>query len=105
MVSGTAPDKALEDEHRALLLEERVGRRLRAGARNLRPAEEEIALDWAFRAAKELVRAHTDTCGEYDPEYLTELDAAALRWAGVDPADHSTWMVHRGDCPEAEGRP
>jgi len=91
----------LDYEHRELLAEEKVTRRLLAGARNLKADQEVIAADWAFRASKELVRAHTDTCGQYDPELLTDLDVAALRWAGVDPANHSTWVVHRGNCPEA----
>ena len=42
--------------------------------------------------------ARVVTCGEIDPEVLSDLDIAALRWAGVDPFNHSTWAVHRGDC-------
>jgi hypothetical protein len=52
-----------------------------------------VRFAWSVRCA------HTDTCGEITPELLTDLDVAALRWAGIDPFDHSTWVVHRGDCP------
>lgn len=89
----------LERRHTLVIAEEKVTRRLLAGAKHFRSPEEElIASDMAFRASKELVRAHTDTCGEIDPELLSDLDIAALRWAGVDPFNHSTWAVHRGDC-------
>jgi hypothetical protein len=92
--------KEFEYRHRLVLAEDKVVRRLLAGAKHFRnPDEELIAADFAFRASKELVRAHTDKCGEFEPQFLDELSAAALRWAGVDPFDHSTWQVHRGDCP------
>lgn len=91
---------AIEYEHRLLLLTEKVTRRLLAGAKHFRnPDAELIAQDMAFRAGKELCRAHTDVCGEIEVELLCDLDIAALRWAGIDPCDHSTWIVHRGDCP------
>lgn len=91
----------IEYEHRILNLTEKVSRRLLAGAKHFRsPDAELIAQDMAFRASKELCRAHTDVCGELNPELLSDLDIAALRWAGIDPCDHSTWIVHRGDCPE-----
>jgi hypothetical protein len=89
-----------EYEHRMVVLQQKVEQRLLAGAQRFRdPDAELIALDMALRASKELVRANTDVCGEMDPTPLCDLDLAALRWAGVDPFDHSTWVVHRGDCP------
>jgi len=89
----------IEYEHRMMILWEKVERRLLAGAKHFRnPDAELIAADIAFRAGKELVRAHADVCGQFDPSFFSEVDMAALRWAGVDPFDHSTWVVHRGDC-------
>jgi hypothetical protein len=92
---------AIEHEHRMLLAAEKVERRLLAGAKNFRdPHEELMAQDMAWRASKEMCRAHSDTCGDLgDPVILCDLDIAALRWAGIDPHDHSTWILHRGDCP------
>jgi hypothetical protein len=90
----------IEYQHHQMILWDKVDRRLLAGAKHFRnPDAELIAWDMAFRAGKELCRAHTDTCGEITPELLTDLDVAALRWAGIDPFDHSTWVVHRGDRP------
>jgi hypothetical protein len=89
----------LEYEHRMLNLTEKVTKRLLAGAKHFRnPDAELIAQDMALRASKELCRAHTEACGKIIPELLSDLDIAALRWAGIDPHDHSTWIVHRGDC-------
>lgn len=87
-------------QHRQMILWDKVEKRLLAGAKHFRnPDAELIAQDMAFRAGKELCRAHTDTCGEIEPELLTDLDVAALGWAGINPFDHSRWIVHRGDCP------
>ncbi|MGI5239362.1 hypothetical protein [Dactylosporangium sp. CA-139066] len=89
----------IEYEHRMLNLTEKVAKRLLAGAKHFRnPDAELIAQDMALRASKELCRAHTEVCGKIIPELLSDLDIAALRWAGIDPGDHSTWIVHRGDC-------
>lgn len=94
----------LERQHRLVIAEDKVTRRLLAGARNFRnPDQELIASDMAFRASKELVRASGGKCGEIDPECLTDLDRAALRWVGVDPLNHSTWVVHSGDCRNTGG--
>ncbi len=83
-------DRNIEDEHRAILLEDRVAQRLLAG-RTVRGADQElIASDIAFRAMKDLVRADGDT------SYLSEMDLAALRWAGVTPGNRSTWFLDRG---------
>ncbi|MEV6969371.1 hypothetical protein AB0M47_30095 [Hamadaea sp. NPDC051192] len=89
----------IEYEHRMLILAEKVTRRLLSGARHFgNPDAELIAQDMAFRASKELCRANTEVCGQIDPGPLGDLDVAALRWAGIDPHDHSTWIVHRRDC-------
>lgn len=92
--------EAIEHEHRMLLAAEKVQHRLLAGAKNFRdPYEELMAQDMAWHASKETCRAHSDICGDLgDPILLSDLDVAALRWAGIDPHDHSTWIVHRGDC-------
>ncbi|MFC5747956.1 hypothetical protein [Actinomadura rugatobispora] len=91
----------IEYEHRMLNLTEKVTKLLLKRAKHFRnPDAELIAQDMALRASKEMCRAHSDTCGDLgDPVLLSDLDIAALRWAGINPYDHSTWIVHRGDCP------
>ncbi len=69
-----------------------VADRLRRGGRIRGERRELIASDIAFRAMKDLVRDNGSV------RYLNAVDVAALRWAGVDPSDHSTWFLHRGDC-------
>ncbi|MGX1668089.1 hypothetical protein [Streptomyces sp. NPDC055400] len=32
-------------------------------------------------------------------DLLLPVELAALCWAEVDPDEHETWVVHRGDCP------
>jgi hypothetical protein len=82
-----------------LNLTEQVTKRLLAGAEHFgNPDAELIAQDMALRAGKELCRAHTEVCGESNPELLAALDVAALWWVGIDPHEHSTWIVHRGGC-------
>ncbi|MER5389199.1 hypothetical protein [Saccharopolyspora sp. NPDC002686] len=89
---------ALEHEHRMLLLREKVERRLLAGAKHFRSDDAElVATDIAVQASKELVRNCGPVCGG-PVDSLLPVEAAALRWAGVDPGDHSTWVIHRGDC-------
>jgi hypothetical protein len=93
---------SIEREHRMMILWEKVEKRLLAGARRFRNSDAElIAQDIAFRASKDLVRSSTNVCGQIDPELVGDLDKAALRWAGVDPLDHSTWLIHGRDCPGA----
>ena len=88
----------IEHEHRMLNLTEKVTKRLLAGAQHFRnPDAEMIASDMALRASKELCRARTEVCGETNPELLSGLDVAALRWAGIDPHEHCTWIVRRGE--------
>lgn len=83
----TATRRDLEREHRMLIVADKVERRLLAGGR-IRGADAEfIAADMAVRAMKELVRCDGDV------SWLLPLDLAALRWAGVDPADRATWFL------------
>ena len=80
----------IEDEHRILLKAADVEQRL-LSSRAIRGHDREfIASDYAFRAMKDLVRADGDV------SYLNDLDLAALRWAGVLPADRSTWFLRAG---------
>jgi len=72
--SGALPDPCGGDSSRAIRGHDR----------------EFIASDYAFRAMKDLVRADGDV------SYLNDLDLAALRWAGVLPADRSTWFLRAG---------
>jgi len=51
--------------------------------------------DWAFRAAKDLVRDGPD-------DEVDDFDRRALQAVGVDADDHSTWPVHAGGC-DGEG--
>jgi hypothetical protein len=80
----------VEAEHRTLLLTAEVEARLLSGRRIRGYEAEFIASDFAFRAMKELVRCQGDT------EWLLEIDLAALKWAGVDPADPDTWFLRAG---------
>lgn len=82
--------RAVEDEHRMLLLEDRVIRRLVTGGRVKGADAEFIAADLAARAVKELVRSDGDT------DMLLPLDLAGLTWAGVDPSDRRTWFLQAG---------
>lgn len=88
----------LERAHRMMILREKVEQRLLRGAKHFRSSDAElIARDIAFRASKELVRGCGRACGGR-VDGLRPVELAALRWAGIDPDDHSTWVVHRGDC-------
>jgi hypothetical protein len=89
-----AQAEAVEAEHRRLLVEERVKAKLLAGRRRFGGAEWEIVEEWAFDAAKELVRNDGD---------VDELEAAALTAVGVKPGVHTTWPIHRSDCDGAGG--
>jgi hypothetical protein len=97
---------ALEEEHRLLLLRDTVERRLLAEER-IPPGHdaELIATDIAFTASKELVRGCGPVCGGPVTDGLLPVETAALSWAGVDPDDHDTWVVHRGDCPHVADEP
>jgi hypothetical protein len=82
-----AQSEVLEAAHRRLLAEERVQAKLLAGERRLRGAELEVVEQWAFYAAKELVRSDGD---------VEELEAAVLAAVGVRAEVHSCWPIHRG---------
>lgn len=84
--------EALEVEHRRLLVEERVREKLRAGKRHFLGQALEVVQEWAFYAAKQLL------CSDGVVDELEEWEFAALRAAGVNPKDHSTWLLHRGGC-------
>jgi hypothetical protein len=81
--------REFERSHRMVLLADSVERKLLAGKGRFSDRDaEHIAADLAFRAMKDLVRGR-------DLSQLSPLDLAALKWAGVDPADHTTWLIHR----------
>lgn len=86
-----------EAEHALLLREHRIWKRLRAGATRFCEADREILYRLAMGACRDLARECGDRCGGPVPERGPD-DAALLRWAGVDPGDHTTWPIHRGDC-------
>ncbi|WP_328768632.1 hypothetical protein [Streptomyces sp. NBC_00286] len=97
---------ALEQEHLLLLLRDTVERRLLSGEPIPSGYDAElIAEDIAFRASKELVRCCGPLCGGPAAEMLLPVELAALRWADVDPDNHDTWVVHRGDCPDVADEP
>jgi hypothetical protein len=87
-----ARDEAVEAEHRRLLAEEQVQTALLNGKRRFRGAQLEVVQEWAFYAAKELVRNDGD---------VSELEAAVLEAVGVDPDVHFTWPLHVGGCDGA----
>lgn len=77
----------IEGGHQMLLLAADVEQRL-LSSRAVRGHEQGfIASDYAFRAMKDLVRTDGDV------SYLNDLDLAALRWAGVLPAE---WFLRAG---------
>jgi hypothetical protein len=84
-----AQAEALEAEHRQLLVEERVQRKLLAGKRHFHGEDLDVAEQWAFYAAKDLIVSDGD---------VGELDTAALRVVGIDANDHTTWPFHGGGC-------
>jgi hypothetical protein len=84
-----AEAEALEAEHRRLLVEERVQRKLLAGKRRFHGDDLEVVEEWAFYAAKDLVYSDGD---------VGELETAALRAVGIDANDHTTWPFHCGGC-------
>jgi hypothetical protein len=82
--------RAIEEEHRMLVLSEDVAKRLLAG-RSVRGSDRElIASDLALGAVKDLVGA------DGDASYLKDLDRAALRGAGVVAEGRSTWFLRYG---------
>jgi hypothetical protein len=69
--------------------------KVKAGKRRFTDEEWLLVEDWAFRAAKDLVRGGPG--GE-----VGDFDYRVLRIVGVDPEDHATWPVHAGGC-DGEG--
>lgn len=82
---------AEQQERRVLAAEQSALAKVRAGKRRFNDDEWVWVQDWAFRAAKELVRGW----GEFD---VTEFERQVLRAVGVDPDNHHTWPVHAGGC-------
>lgn len=83
--------EAEQQERRALAAEQSALAKVRAGKRRFTDDEWVWVQDWAFRAAKELVRGW----GEFD---VTEFEQQVLRAVGVDPDNHHTWPIHAGGC-------
>lgn len=85
-------DQEIErQELRELAVEQSALAKVRAGKRRFNDEEWLYVQDWAFRAAKDLVRGGPDV--EVD-----DFDRQALCAVGVDADDHSTWPVHAGVC-------
>jgi hypothetical protein len=84
-----AQAEAVEAEHRRLLVEERVQRKLLAGKRRFHGVELEVIEEWAVYAAKDLI---------YNDGDVGELETAVLRAVGIDTDDHTTWPFHCGGC-------
>lgn len=81
---------------RALAAEQSALAKVRAGKRRFNDGEWAYVQDWAFRAAKDLVRGGRGL-------EIDDFDRLVLRAAGVNAADHSTWPLHAGGC-DGEGR-
>lgn len=78
-----------------LAVEQSALAKVEAGKRRFTGDEPILVQDWAFRAAKDLVRGGPG--GQVD-----DFDYRVLRAAGVDPGDHATWPVHASGC-DGEG--
>jgi hypothetical protein len=70
--------------------------KVQAGKRWFSGVEWPYAQDWAFRAAKELVRTGPD-------REVSDEERQVLRAVGAGADDHATWPVHAGGC-DGEGR-
>ncbi len=80
---------------RELAVEQSAWAKVKGGKRQFGDHEWGFVHDWAFRAAKDLVRDGPDV-------EITDEDRRILLAGGVDPDDHSTWPVHAGGC-DGEG--
>jgi nucleotidyltransferase/DNA polymerase involved in DNA repair len=80
---------------RELTVERSALEKVKTGKRRFADDEWLLVEDWAFRAAKDLVRGGPG--GE-----VGDFDYRVLRIVGVDPEDHATWPVHAGGC-DGEG--
>jgi hypothetical protein len=74
---------------RELAAEQSALAKVKAGKQRFTDEEWLYVEDWAFRAAKDLVRG--DPAGE-----AGDFDCRVLRIVGVDREDHATWPVHAG---------
>lgn len=105
LLSDRMARAAQQEYHREQLREQQAMRELaaeqsalakvKAGKRRFSDDEWLYVEDWAFRAAKDLVRGGPD-------EKVDDLDDRVLRAVGVDPDDHETWPVHMRGC-DGEG--
>ena len=79
---------------RELAVEQSAWAKVQAGKRRFTDDEWLFVHDWAFRAAKDLVRN--------GPEVdITDEERQVLWVVGVDADDHSTWPAHAGGCDGA----
>jgi hypothetical protein len=78
-----------------LAVEQSAWAKVQAGKRRFSDDELVFVHDWAFRAAKDLVRSGPDAG-------VSDGDRRVLLVVGVDAEDHSTWPVHAGGC-DGEG--
>lgn len=80
---------------RELAVEQSALEKVKAGKRRFTDDEWLYVQDWAFEAAKGLVRG-----GPGDE--VSGFDYQVLRAVGVDPEDHAAWPIHMGGC-DGEG--
>ena len=80
-----------QQELRELATEQSALAKVESGKRRFSEQEWMWVQDWAFRAAKDLVRGW----GEFE---VSEFDRQVLRAVGVDADNHHTWPVHAGGC-------
>jgi hypothetical protein len=80
---------------RELAVEQSALGKVKAGERRFTDDEWLLVEDWAFTAAKDLVRGGPGGA-------VSDFDYRVLCVVGVDPEDHATWPVHAGGC-DGEG--
>jgi hypothetical protein len=76
-------------------VEQSAWAKVQAGKRRFSDDEWVFVHDWAFRAAKDLVRGGPQV-------QVSDEERRVLEAVGVDADDHSTWPVHAGGC-DGEG--
>jgi len=79
------------EQLRELAAEKSAWDKVCAGKRHFNDYEWSYVEDWAFRAAKDLVRDGPE--GNASVE-----ERAVLRAAGIDADNHETWPLHAGGC-------
>jgi hypothetical protein len=77
-------------ERRELAVKQSALAKVQAGKRRFSDDEWLYVQDWAFSAAKDLVRGGEVGVDEFDRQVLSAV--------GVDADDHWTWPVHAGGC-------